>query len=135
MWRLRFWPKRNWKVLPFLWKFCFIRPLFLCRDHSRYNSPYLFGPLKLAVKISLENPSVLKVGGASLDFYHYYVIEHKLEMSKNDPLGKKHNIQNREMVIVDAFNGELLSLSDKKRKKFVNKLNPFPFSKECGFSI
>ena len=29
------------------------------------------------------------------------------------------------MVIVDAFNGELLSLSDKKRKKFVNKLNPF----------
>jgi hypothetical protein len=46
-------------------------------------------------------------------------------MSKNDPSGKKHNIQNREMVIGDAFNGELLSLSDKKRKKFVNKLNPF----------
>ena len=57
------------------------------------------------------------MGGASLDFYPYYVIEYKLEMSKNDPSGKKHNIQNREMVIVDAFNGELLSLSDKKRKK------------------
>jgi hypothetical protein len=26
---------------------------------------------------------------------------------------------------VDAFNGELLSLSDKKRTKVVNKLNPF----------
>ena len=26
---------------------------------------------------------------------------------------------------MDAFNGELLSLSDKKRTKFVNKLNPF----------
>ena len=56
------------------------------------------------------------MGGASLDFYPYYVIEYKLEMSKNDPSGKKHNIQNREMVIVDAFNGELLSLFDKKRK-------------------
>jgi hypothetical protein len=75
------------------------------------------------------------VTGANLDFYPYYVIEYKLEMSKNDPSGKKHNIRNREMVIVDAFNGVLLSLSDKKRKKFVNKLNPFPFSKGCGFSI
>ena len=37
----------------------------------------------------------------------------------------KHNIQNQEIVIVDTFNGELLSLSDKKRTKFVNKLNPF----------
>ena len=35
------------------------------------------------------------------------------------------SIQNEEIVIVDAFNGELLSLSDKKRTKFVNKLNPF----------
>ena len=26
---------------------------------------------------------------------------------------------------MDAFNGELLSLSDKKRTKVVNKLNPF----------
>ena len=65
------------------------------------------------------------MGGASLDFYPYYVIEYKLEMSKNDPSGKKHNIQNREIVIVGTFNGELLSLSDKKRTKFVNKLNPF----------
>jgi len=39
------------------------------------------------------------------------------------------------MVIVGTFNGELLSLSDKKRTKFVNKLKSFPFSKECGFSI
>jgi hypothetical protein len=59
------------------------------------------------------------VGGASLDFYPYSVIEYKLEMSKNDPSGKKHNIQNREMVNVDAFNGELLSLTEKKRKSFV----------------
>ena len=65
------------------------------------------------------------VGGASLDFYPYYVIEYKQEISKNDPAGKKHNIQNREIVIVGTFNGELLSLSDKKRTKFVNKLNPF----------
>ncbi len=65
------------------------------------------------------------MGGASLDFYPYYVIEYKLEISKNDPSGKKHNIQNQEIVIVDAFNGELLSLSDKKRTKVVNKLNPF----------
>ena len=35
------------------------------------------------------------------------------------------SIQNEEIVIVDAFNGELLSLSDKKRTKFVNNLNPF----------
>jgi hypothetical protein len=49
----------------------------------------------------------------------------KLDISKNGPWGKKHNIQNQEIVIVDAFNGELLSLSDMKRTKFVNKLNPF----------
>ena len=42
-------------------------------------------------------------------------MEYKLEISKNDPWGKKHNIQNQEIVFVDAFNGELLLLSGKKR--------------------
>ncbi|MGH9977455.1 MAG: hypothetical protein ACRD8Z_16730, partial [Nitrososphaeraceae archaeon] len=50
---------------------------------------------------------------------------YKLEMPKNDPSGKKHNIQNQEIFFVNGFNGELLSLSGKKRTKFVSKLNPF----------
>ena len=121
MCRLRFWPKRNWKVLPFLLKFCFCRPFSLCRDHSRYNSLSFWE----VIKTNLENRSVIKVRGASLDFYPYDVIEYKLDISKNDPWGKKHNIQNQEIVIMNAFNGELFSLSDKKRTKFVNKLNRF----------
>lgn len=59
---------------------------------------------------------------------------YKLEISKNDPSGKKHNIQNQEIVIVDAFNGELLSLSDKKRTKFVNNLNPFLSQRNADFA-
>jgi hypothetical protein len=39
------------------------------------------------------------------------------------------------MVIVDAFNGELLSLSDKKRKKFVNNLNPFLSQRDADLHL
>jgi hypothetical protein len=46
------------------------------------------------------------VGGASLDFYPF-VIEYKLEIFKNDPWGKKHNIQKQEIVFMDSFNCEL----------------------------
>jgi hypothetical protein len=109
-------------------KFCPSCGNSVSADHFSYAEIILDITLHIfleAIKTNLENPSVIKVGGASLDFYPYYVIEYKLEISKNDPSGKKHNIQNQEIVIVDAFNGELLSLSDKKRTKVVNKLNPF----------
>jgi hypothetical protein len=71
------------------------------------------------------------VSGASLDFYPYYVFEYKIDISKNDPSGKKHNLQNQDVVIVNAFNGKLL-LSEKKRTKFMNKLNPFLSKKNAG---
>ena len=77
-----------------------------------------------AIKININNPSTVKISKADLEFYPYYVIEYKIDIQRIDPSGKKHNLQNHEIVMVDASNAELLS-DAKRTMEFVSKLNPF----------
>lgn len=77
-----------------------------------------------ATKVNIDNPSAIKISRADLEFYPYYVIEYGIDLQRIDPSGKKHDLQNQEIVIVDASNAELLS--DRKRTmEFVSRLNPF----------
>jgi hypothetical protein len=77
-----------------------------------------------AIKVNIDNPSVIKISRADLEFYPYYVIEYQIDLQRIDPSGKKHNLQNQEVIIVDASNAELL-LDKKETMKFVSKFNPF----------
>lgn len=77
-----------------------------------------------AINVNIDNPSAVKTSRADLEFYPYYVIEYKIDIQRIDPSGNKHNLQNHEIVIVDASNAELLS-DTKRMMEFVSKLNPF----------
>ena len=77
-----------------------------------------------AIKVNIDNPFAVKTSRADLEFYPYYVIEYEIDIQRIDPSGNKHNLQNHEIVIVDASNEELLS-DTKRTMEFVSKLNPF----------
>ena len=77
-----------------------------------------------AIKVNIDNPFAVKTSRADLEFYPYYVIEYEIDIQRIDPSGNKHNLQNHEIVIVDASNAELLS-DTKRTMEFVSKLNPF----------
>src|SRR5919106_1497238 len=77
-----------------------------------------------AIKININNPSTVKISKVDLEFYPYYVIEYEIDIQRIDPSGNKHNLQNHEIVIVDATNAELLS-DTKRTMEFVSKINPF----------
>lgn len=74
-----------------------------------------------AIKINIDNPSAVKISKADLEFYPYYVIEYEIDLQRIDPSGKKHNLQNHEIVIVDASNAELLS-DTKRTIEFVSSI-------------
>ena len=76
------------------------------------------------IKVNTDNPSAVKTSRVDLEFYPYYVIEYEIDIQRIDPSGNKHNLQNHEIIVVDASNAELLS-DTKKTMEFVSKLNPF----------
>jgi hypothetical protein len=72
-------------------------------------------------KIEIQNPSSVRVSGATLEFCPYYVFDYKMKMMRKDPTGKNHKIESEGKHIVNAQTGELVSA--KPTTEFKNSLS------------